>query len=57
MAGRTTAIDEAAPAAPGTPTHPTLAIGATLTVVSGELGGQWVAEDDDGVVVLVSAAE
>lgn len=57
MAGRTTAIDEAAPAAPGTPTHPTLAIGATLTVVSGELGGQWVAEDDDGVVFLVSAAE
>lgn len=57
MAGETTEIDGAAPAAPGTSIHPTLAIGATLTVVSGELGGQWVAEDDDGVVFLVTAAE
>jgi len=51
------AIDVEAPPAPGTSTHPTLAIGATLTVVSGELGGEWVVEDDDGVVYLLTAVE
>jgi hypothetical protein len=35
----------------------TLAIGDTLTVVSGCLGGDWVLEDDNGVVYLATAVE
>ena len=35
----------------------TLAIGDTLTVVSGCLGGAWVIEDENGVVYLATAVE
>lgn len=34
-----------------------LAIGDTLTVVSGCLGGAWVVEDENGVVYLATAVE
>lgn len=38
------------------PEH-TLQIGDTLTVVSGRLGGVWMAEDDDGIVYTVAPVE
>lgn len=34
-----------------------LKVGDTLTVVSGKLGGVWMAEDDDGVVYAVTQVE
>jgi len=34
-----------------------LKVGDTLTVVSGRLGGVWMAEDDNGVVYTVAPVE
>jgi len=34
-----------------------LKVGDTLTVVSGRLGGAWIAEDDNGVVYTVTPVE
>jgi len=34
-----------------------LNVGDTLTVVSGRLGGVWMAEDDNGVVYTVAPVE
>ncbi len=36
---------------------PALAIGDTLTVVSGRLGGAWVVEDENGVVYMATPVE
>ena len=39
------------------PPRPALHVGDTLVVVSGRLGGVWMAEDDDGVVYTVATVE
>ena len=35
----------------------TLAIGDTLTVVSGQVGGAWIVEDEEGVVYTATPVE
>ena len=48
-----TATAKATPA----PDLPPLRIGDTLTVVSGRIGGVWMAEDEFGTVYMASAVE
>jgi len=57
-ANQVSPAQEAAPKrAAVAPTTPLLAIGDTLTVVSGRVGGAWIVEDENGVVYTAAPVE
>ena len=47
----------ATPRETGARPAPTLAIGDTLTVVTGRIGGAWMVEDEAGTVYLATPVE
>jgi len=52
-----TAESQKSPAPTGADTRPALAIGDTLTVVTGRIGGAWMVEDEAGTVYTATPVE